>query len=631
MKKYKKQRGIVFVFIFILCTVWGEMGFFVSHAGSVGKGARIICRNESGEARFHLGGMVGKSEYLDAEPTGSAVLTDIQFTSSDPQVCPITKEADCWKAERLKEGTAVITMTCKANGKEVMRTLLITSFTRAGEGGEIKGVVKNGTTVYLGCSDVEGITSDDTEIKAVLDKDTEALVMYQCENFYRVELENDSFGESGEYWGYVKKEQVEIPVTGVSAREEITVLEQHTDSLDAHIVPVIAGNPGLTYYSSNTNVATVDEKGILTGVHAGSAVVTVTSQSDSSCMAKCRVTVEPYVPVTGIQVIPDRETVEDGTSGKISVTFLPEHASIQEFSWNISAEDVLTVSSKGKYRAQKPGTATVTVTAKDGGFSDSCQIKVLPVAATGVTIQKTMSIDVGESRTPVWKMEPSNATNKGAVWNSSNTAVAVVDKRGCVTGVREGQAEIRIKTADGGYEAVCKVTVEEYVDDIELNDTFFNMTLGKTKQLKVTLSPEKPTVKKILWYSGDPKVVKVNQNGKIKALSTGRAKVTVYDRYTGAYDFCVIQVKANLSKPKLKGVQKKKKLVLSWKKVKNATNYCIYQYDKKKKEYKEIKILGKKKRNYTINKVKKGNRFKLRAYYKPDREYSSFSKIVEGK
>ena len=83
-----------------------------------------------------------------------------------------------------------------------------------------------------------------------------------------------------------------------------------------------------------------------------------------------------------------------------------------------------------------------------------------PVAVTGVTIDETLSVKTGESKTPSYTVNPAEATNKAVSFKSDNTAVATVNETtGEVTGVKEGTATITITTADGNFTDTCVVTV----------------------------------------------------------------------------------------------------------------------------------------------------------------------------
>jgi len=167
MKRSQKRRMLS---LLVVCALFlGSLsGANIAKAGTIGKGARIIVYGEEGQARFHLGDVVGDSVQLTAEATGEKELTNIQFTSSNTSVCGITKVGAYWEVTRLKEGTAVITMTCKVDDDDVERSLLMSNLTPVGSDEElVTGVIKNGTTVYYGCSDVASITSKSTEIKTV--------------------------------------------------------------------------------------------------------------------------------------------------------------------------------------------------------------------------------------------------------------------------------------------------------------------------------------------------------------------------------------------------------------------------------------------------------------------------------
>ena len=626
IKRWKK--ALLFLVILGLC---GMNSSPCVRAERIGKGARIIVYGETGESRFHLGGAVGGEVKLAAEPTGSGTLTDVSFTTSDSAVCSIEKQNDYWLATRLKEGAAVIRMTCKVNGESVVRTLLMSNLTFFDDGtGEfVTGYIKAGATVYWGCSDTEGITSYDTEKKCEVAENTETDVVAKCGGFYRVELEEGTFGDTEEEWGYVKKEDVYIPVVEVSVGD-FTLYEGEDTELDVQIRPQVATSHELTYQSSNTNVATVDARGHVVARHRGTAVLTVSTVGEEKLTAKCRITVKAYVPVTGIQVIPDRTEVDDGTSGRIRVSIIPADATVQDYEWDISDESVLQMDGKGRYVARKPGTVTVLAISKEGGFEDSCTIQVKKVEARGVTVQQTLSLDTGETVNPVWHMVPANATDKDVTWRTDDPSIAIVDKSGRVTGIKCGATILHVQTRDGRFAAQCKVTVERYVNNIWLKDNRINMTVGSSKKLSARIIPENRTKEKIIWRSSAASVVSVTDKGEVKALKCGEASVLVYDSYKGAYDYALVHVGANLDKPKLKGVSKKKSLKLSWKKVKRATGYVIYQCSAKAKKFKKIKEVSKKSRTFTVKKIKEGAKGKIRAMYKKDgqKEYSKYSNPV---
>lgn len=83
------------------------------------------------------------------------------------------------------------------------------------------------------------------------------------------------------------------------------------------------------------------------------------------------------------------------------------------------------------------------------------------VSVTGVSLDKTSAeLDVGGTLTLTKTIEPANATNQNVSWSSSDENVATV-ANGTVTAKTAGTAVITVKTADGGKEASCTITVKE--------------------------------------------------------------------------------------------------------------------------------------------------------------------------
>ena len=87
-------------------------------------------------------------------------------------------------------------------------------------------------------------------------------------------------------------------------------------------------------------------------------------------------------------------------------------------------------------------------------------VTAAPVAVTGVTIDETLSVNIGQTKTPSYTVAPAEATNKTVSFTSDNPAVATVNATtGEVTGVSKGTAIITVKTADGNFTDTCTVTV----------------------------------------------------------------------------------------------------------------------------------------------------------------------------
>lgn len=155
-------------------------------------------------------------------------------------------------------------------------------------------------------------------------------------------------------------------------------------------------------------------------------------------------------------------------------------------------------------------------------------------AVTGITLDKsTLTLAPGKTATLAATVSPATAANKNIRWTSSNTGVVTVDATGKVTAAGNGTAVITASTVDGGFTAQCTVTVSEdkpeiiAVENVTLDKTSASLEVGETEQLTATVKPADAANKSVRWKSNDENVVSVDANGKLTAISSGMATVTV--------------------------------------------------------------------------------------------------------
>jgi uncharacterized protein YjdB len=182
------------------------------------------------------------------------------------------------------------------------------------------------------------------------------------------------------------------------------------------------------------------------------------------------------VKVSGVSLDRNTLSLSVGSTVQLKATVSPDNATNKKVTWSTSDEKIATVDDQGNVKGVAEGTATITVTTADGGFTDTCEVTVVrrsggggggggggssTVSVTGVSLDKTsLTMTVGATAQLTATVTPSNATNKSVTWSSDNTAVATVDASGKVTAVAPGTATITVKTADGGKTATCMVTVQ---------------------------------------------------------------------------------------------------------------------------------------------------------------------------
>ena len=146
-------------------------------------------------------------------------------------------------------------------------------------------------------------------------------------------------------------------------------------------------------------VATVDANGNVEAIAPGSATITVTT-NDDGFTATAEITVEAnLIPVTGISVTPTNANLVEGQTLELTAEVSPANASDKTVSWSSDNEAVATVNANGNVEAIASGSATITVTTNDGGFTATSELTVeanlIPV--TGISVTPTNCEFIGRA------------------------------------------------------------------------------------------------------------------------------------------------------------------------------------------------------------------------------------------
>lgn len=315
---------------------------------------------------------------------------------------------------------------------------------------------------------------------------------------------------------------------------------------EMEILPKESVEP-ITFTSSDESIATVNN-GRVTFKGYGTATITATTASGKT--AAC--TVKINRAVSGVRLDYSKLSLKAGETAALTATVYPSNAANKAVKWISSAPDVASVDQTGKITALKPGITTITVETEDGGYTATCNVTVIDssiVSVTGVKLSATVAeLTIGNSKQLTAAISPTNATNKGVTWSSSNTNVASVSSSGVVVAKGEGTATITVKTDDGGYTAACTIRVSKpspsvvAVTGVKLSAIGIELPVGGSKRLSATITPSNATNKAVTWSSDNTSVAAVNASGLITAKGEGTATITVRTDDGGYTATCKITV-----------------------------------------------------------------------------------------
>src|SRR5438105_3578574 len=285
----------------------------------------------------------------------------------------------------------------------------------------------------------------------------------------------------------------------------------------------------VTWATSNAAVATVSVSGLVTGVAAGSATITATSEGQSGTSA---LTVT-NVPVASMTVSPATATVTIGTTTQLTAT--PKDANGTALSgraviWATSNAAVATVSASGLVTGVAAGSATITATSE--GQSGTSAITVTNVPVASVTVSPTAAgVTVGATTQLTATPKDANGTalsGRVVTWATSNAAAATVSASGLVTGVAAGSATITA-TSEGQSGTAALTVTNVPVASVTVSPATASLTVGATTQLTATPKDANGTAlsgRVVTWGTSNGTVATVSATGLARGVAAGSATIT---------------------------------------------------------------------------------------------------------
>ena len=279
------------------------------------------------------------------------------------------------------------------------------------------------------------------------------------------------------------------PVTKINLNQTALSLEAlESYELKASIQPQNASNQEIAWSSSDPQVVTVDENGIVKALKKGNAVITVKAQDGSNVSRTCTVTVTNSAwLVSSVQELESGHNYENNFSdywiyqengaSQLNITFDERTELEEDFDFlYLYAGDGTEI---GRYTGKELAGNTVTIpgdTVKIKLVSDGSgtkwgykvtavttgEIKPDVESITLSVLSKNMT--VGSSFQNTALIMPENA-DQTVVWESSNPEVASVEN-GVITAISEGETVITAKSSNGKT-AECRITVSSAKGDVD--------------------------------------------------------------------------------------------------------------------------------------------------------------------
>lgn len=318
-------------------------------------------------------------------------------------------------------------------------------------------------------------------------------------------------------------------VTGVSLNlNEATIHVGEKMTLEATVSPKNVSDDSLTWVSNNTQIATVDKNGTVTGVKGGTTLIRVITD-DGDFMAYCILTVIENVTIINLQ---EEAEVGVGKKLKLEATVVNDGATNKNIEWSTADSKICKVNEKGVLTGVKVGKTIITASATDeSGAYAQCEVTVID-GTDEIDINgedQLITMIVGESRKIRFSTVPASTTYK-PIWTSENEKIAVVNKNGQVSALSAGTTTV-IATARDNPDVKAYVTVmvsnPVLATNVIFSDSEVIMTPGEQKTVPFTIVPSNFT-ESYTWSTDNPVVATVDEKtGKITAKAVGSASITL--------------------------------------------------------------------------------------------------------
>ena len=307
------------------------------------------------------------------------------------------------------------------------------------------------------------------------------------------------------------------------------------------------GTEAVRWAAVDTNIATVDEDGVVTAVADGSTNV-YAKFNNGTISGRYKVTVKtPVVELTDFTLSEESLNLTVGQSQTVAVQeFVPADATDTTLTW-ISSDTAVATVDAGKITAVGAGTATITAT--HGSIVKTVNVTVTeaPVPVGSVTISGGQdSLLRGESMQLSAAVLPENASDKTVTWSISPATAGTVSEDGLVELNEAGSATTATVTA------ICGEKFGTFTFNITDPVSVTSVTVSQKNSLKevavdgklrliATVEPANATDQTVTWTSSDKSIAKVNKNGAVTGVAEGTVTITATcGGVSGTYEVTVI-------------------------------------------------------------------------------------------
>ena len=474
-----------------------------------------------------------KSMYMKATIYPSnATNKEVTWSSSDTTIATINATTG-GLSTKSKSGTVTITATANDGSGVVGSVELVVGYVSI-ETGSITSIQNSS---YVQYDTVEWYISDEN----ILER-TGRTGMMSINNNYKhsIEVRGKSNGSvlvamhtiSGDALS-LSQVYVYTPIKQITTNvNSIEFVVGDTKEVTAEIGPSTVSEDltKIFFYTENSEIASVDENGVVTAKKDGNTNLMIESQyyRISVAIPISVVTYATDLTLSSYEVTLNKNNPEY----QIEFTVLPEEATYKQVTYESLDNTIAKVTSDGKIIALKEGTTSIKVKTKDKKVEKTIDVIIEDFpeceSITLAEIDSVVYMNSGDQYHTGYTLSPSDCVDLGVTWSVSNEKVATVDENGLVTAVGTGETTLTVTSYNGKTDTV-RINVNNYipVNSVTILDEKVVVTTSSGKpshQIRYKINPENATYDSVTWSIEDETVARIDNYGVIYAVNVGTTK-----------------------------------------------------------------------------------------------------------
>ena len=316
--------------------------------------------------------------------------------------------------------------------------------------------------------------------------------------------------------GLFEPQPGEVDIDGPAVVEVGRTIDLTNNSVDVDV----------SYSSSDTNIATVNTNGVVTGVSRGDVTITATSVFDSSQMDTHNVRV--IMPSVDSVNLSGPSNVEVGQTIQLTSTVTVQGSASDDVTYGISDTNIATVDTNGVVTGVSRGDVTITATSVfDSSQMDTHNVRVIMPSVDSINLSGPSNVEVGQTIQLTNTVVVTDGASDDVTYSSSDTSKATIDTNGVVTGVSRGNVTI---TATSVFDSSQMDThsvrvIMSSVDSINLSGPS-NVEVGQTIQLTSAVVIIDGASDDVTYSSSDTSKATIDTNGVVTGVSRGNVTIT---------------------------------------------------------------------------------------------------------